>query len=69
QGMFKSKDAVEKYIGKMLYSDSGIKGKIKSPAGTEGLLLAEFEKEIRDGEGCHLTLYKSLKIHFRKPQA
>lgn len=61
QGMFKSKDAVEKYVGKVLLSDSGIKGKIKSPVGTEGLLLAEFEKEIKEGEGCHLISYTKLR--------
>ncbi|MCS7114556.1 MAG: selenocysteine-specific translation elongation factor [Nitrososphaerota archaeon] len=61
QGMFKSKDAVEKYVGKALISDSGIKGKIRSPIGTEGLLIAEFEKEIREGDICHLISYKRLR--------
>jgi len=63
QGMFKSKEAVEKYVGQTLTSDSGIKGRIVSPVGTEGLLLAEFENEIREGESCYLTIYRRIKSH------
>lgn len=63
QGMFKSKEAAERCIGRVLISDSGVKGRITSTIGTEGLFIAEFEREIKEGEGCFMILYRRQRNH------
>ncbi|MDD1752631.1 MAG: selenocysteine-specific translation elongation factor [Methanotrichaceae archaeon] len=62
QDLFENKQAAEHSVGRTVISESGSRGKISSAYSDKGEVLAEFVKDILDGEGVSIVWYRKLEI-------
>ncbi len=61
-GLSKSKFGAEKLLNKEIYTENGKKGKILSPFGTKGGVIAKFKEKPDENIIVYLKKYKKVKI-------
>ncbi|MCJ7633862.1 EF-Tu/IF-2/RF-3 family GTPase, partial [Candidatus Bathyarchaeota archaeon] len=61
QGLFENTQAAEHFLGRTVVSESGVSGKISSALGDRGEVLAEFGRDIKEGEAVSIAWYRRLE--------